>query len=71
MMCGLPIRLAASASRLNRAIASCVVRVLVEHHLDRDALAELDVLGLVDDAHAAAPDLAHDRVALFERDTDQ
>ena len=48
-----------------------VVRVLVEHHLDGDALAELLVLGLVDHTHAAAPDLPEDRVAVFEREADQ
>ena len=39
--------------------------LLVEHrgerqHLQRDAAAERDLLGLVDDAHAAAADLAQD-----------
>ena len=36
---------------------------LAGKHLDRDAAAQLDVFGLVDDTHPAARDLAHDAIA--------
>jgi hypothetical protein len=48
-----------------------VIAVLFEHQLDGDALAELDVLGLVHHAHAAAPDLMQHAVLVREDVPDQ
>ena len=52
-MCALSMALIARASRANRATTLLVGRELGVDELDRDALAEAEVLGLVDGAHAA------------------
>ena len=53
---------AALASRSNRRRVLGVAEHLRRQHLQRDVPAQRDLLGLVDDAHAAAADLADDAV---------
>ncbi len=53
---------AARASRCSRSSACASRRQLLGQELQRDAAAELQILGLVDDAHAAAAELREDAV---------
>ena len=53
---------AALASRSKRLLGPGVQPELLRQHLEGDVPAQRDLLGLVDDAHAAAADLADDAV---------
>ena len=67
MMCSLPTDDASCASCSSRCDDRLALRVLLEQHLHRDALADQRVGRLVDRAHAALPDLARDEVAPRQR----
>ncbi len=61
-------RLGLSAEALDEEI---VVRVAIVQDLDRDAAAEVLVLGEVDVCHPAGAELAHDAVAAVEKSVDE
>ena len=59
------------ASRRNRSMKRSSLRVALVQDLDRDAAAELLVLGEVDVGHAAGAELAQDPVAAVEERVDE